>query len=123
MEGRIDLIENAGKIPDSDTLWNICCYDYLRNIAEAITPEIAASYPFLGELRKKIVIDVEYEHNTSYGQLYSNLIIDLEKVLRTHHYAGRAYSPGELDVVIDRIYKNANQSLERLGRISYFTFH
>lgn len=113
MQDRPDLtlLENAELIRDSDTLWNVCCFEFLAKLLPYFNESLTTRYPGLKELQKKIGTPV-YNHDVSYGNLYSELIKEIEKIILSDHYR-----PGDLGEIVQQIYFNQNQSLERAGKI------
>lgn len=113
MQDRADpsLLENTKFIHDSDTLWNVCCFEFLTTLLPYFSDTLTGRYPVLKNLEKKIGKPV-YNHDVSYGDLYSELMKEMEKIILSNHYR-----PGDLGEIIQQIYFNQNRSLERTGEI------
>ena len=108
MKGRkITDVKDSQRIPNSDILWNICCYEYLQQIFEQVTQAHLKKYPEIFKDAEKLL--TPYSTKIPYGDLYTEFLQSLESQLMEYWEEDIA----DLDGVVELVYLNDNQALER----------
>lgn len=89
MEGRnIPDPSFATAYESSDQLFNVCCYAFLCNVADAISPTLLKSLQAQGFSTLAIIhqkANLPYDGTFAYGDLYRGFIMSLEKELKDRH--------------------------------------
>ena len=93
----------------SDALHNRNCYVYFLQLKPLINPELEALLPQFAELHR--ILKQEYNEHFPYGDLYSSLLISLEKIIENNGSLSSAQTKA-LDGVIETVYNNNNHILE-----------
>lgn len=127
-------------ITNAVQLKNTTSFDYLKEIAKVITPEIANLYTFLGDLKSKFYDsnnnEISFDKNYAYGELYSSFLrkfqleipqINSDQVIRFNHINSNKKNTNStsemellknIDQIIIRIYANQNHALQRAANFA-----
>lgn len=111
----LDIENHANLISNGDMLRNINSYEYLSNIARQI-PEVWPNHnnDCLAELKKFFQRYPNYIEQYAYGDMYTNFLLNLESTLTSIQ---EKLTLRVLDNIIEAIYSNPNQALERAAKM------
>lgn len=121
-------------------LKNINGFEYLKEIAKVITPEVAEFYTFLGELKSRFYDlnnnEIDFDENFPYGELYSSFLTKFQNEvsrinqdqktrlenIRLNKQKRNTTSEMEflkdIDKIIFLIYANPNHALQRAAEFA-----
>lgn len=107
-----DSLPPEDAIRDSDELRNVHSYEYLRFIAQSITPKLACQSRVLQEVLRLCGQDSRYRGRAkAYGDLYTRFWDDLEANV-AKNYGDKALK-ADVDALVVCAYENPNHSIER----------
>ena len=106
------LLVNAESIPNGNQLRNINCHEYLKYLVDVISFDPKETLPSIVMLRKFKEEDYAFESAKAYGNLYTDFFNQLEKDIE-QAVEGRALLLAKIAPLLDAIYANRNQALER----------
>ena len=113
-------LEYAQSIKNEEALSNINGYEYLIHLFSVLKEmdgKIKSNYPSIDYLNKEMQRLYIYDYHYSYSDLYTKFLSDFENELKKNNTLNNIEDLNKLAPLLNHIYANPNQGLERSGLV------